>query len=189
MELADNRVPNADKLLGESKLPVAVLANPEGAVVSKLENTGGKLKVEQVEKLVESEVKQRESGLDSKLKEAKEKVKAGDKESAIKLFQAVVSEKCMFKKKANDAAKELKKLGAPEVAFIPDSPVFEPRRSALIERTMVRGLMAEIKERYQLAERYYTQARALDPADPTPLRYLGELYRHHIGDWDKARHF
>jgi tetratricopeptide (TPR) repeat protein len=27
----------------------------------------------------------------------------------------------------------------------------------------------------------------MDPADPTPLRYLGELYRHHIGDWTKAR--
>src|SRR5947209_3919659 len=25
------------------------------------------------------------------------------------------------------------------------------------------------------------------PADPTPLRYLGENYRHNIGDWDKAR--
>src|SRR4030095_4213029 len=78
MELADSRVPNADKLLGESKLPVAVLPNPDGAVVKKLENTGGKLKVEQVEKLVDAEVKQRESDLDTKLKEAKEKVKAGD---------------------------------------------------------------------------------------------------------------
>jgi tetratricopeptide (TPR) repeat protein len=27
----------------------------------------------------------------------------------------------------------------------------------------------------------------MDSADPVPLRYLGELYRHHIGDWDKAR--
>ena len=27
----------------------------------------------------------------------------------------------------------------------------------------------------------------MDPADPAPLRYLGELYRHHIGDWEKAR--
>jgi tetratricopeptide (TPR) repeat protein len=26
----------------------------------------------------------------------------------------------------------------------------------------------------------------MDPADPAPLRYLGELYRHHIGEWDKA---
>ena len=27
----------------------------------------------------------------------------------------------------------------------------------------------------------------MDPADPTPLRYLGELYRHHTGDWEKAK--
>jgi tetratricopeptide (TPR) repeat protein len=27
----------------------------------------------------------------------------------------------------------------------------------------------------------------MDPADPVPLRYLGELYRHHIGDWEKAQ--
>ena len=27
----------------------------------------------------------------------------------------------------------------------------------------------------------------MDPADPTPLRYLGEVYRHQLGDWDKAR--
>src|SRR5947209_13017212 len=25
------------------------------------------------------------------------------------------------------------------------------------------------------------------PADPTPLRYLGEVYRHNVGDWNKAR--
>ncbi len=27
----------------------------------------------------------------------------------------------------------------------------------------------------------------MDPADPTPLRYLGDVYRHEIGDWVKAR--
>src|SRR6266853_1983572 len=88
MELADQRVPNADKLLGDSKLPVSVVA-----------------------------------------------------------------EKCMFKKKANDAAKELKKLGAGAVGSIPEPPVFEPRKSALIERTMVRGLRAELNGRYMLAEK------------------------------------
>jgi tetratricopeptide (TPR) repeat protein len=187
MELADQRIPNADKLLGDSKLPVAVLAKPDGTPVGKLENTGGRLKVEQVEKLVESELKQRESTLDTQLKEAKEKAKAGDNPSAIKLYQSVVAEKCMFQKKAKDAAKELKKLGAPEVSSIPESPVFEPRQSALVERTMIRGLRAELNGRYILAEKFYAQARKLDPADAAPLRYLGELYRHHIGDWNKAR--
>ena len=27
----------------------------------------------------------------------------------------------------------------------------------------------------------------MDPADPSPLRFLGENYRHNIGAWDKAR--
>jgi len=40
---------------------------------------------------------------------------------------------------------------------------------------------------YRQAEKFYTKANAMDPADPAPLRYLGELYRHHIGDWTKAR--
>jgi tetratricopeptide (TPR) repeat protein len=49
------------------------------------------------------------------------------------------------------------------------------------------GLIAEIAERYVTAERLYRKAHLMDPADPTPLRYLGELYRHHTGEWDKAR--
>ena len=192
MEVADIRIPNAEKLIGGSKLPIAVVATPDGTPVTKLENTNGKLKVEQLEKVVETEVKQREKSLDDMLKEGKAKVAAGDNESAIKLFQAVLEQKCMFPKKAKDSAKELKKLGVNEAAGLiaaPDHsvPVFEARQSALIEQTMRRGLRAEINERYLLAEKYYQRARTMDAADPAPLRYLGELYRHHIGDWPKAR--
>src|SRR6185503_17640532 len=179
-------------LIGTSTLPVAVLANPDGTPVTKVENTAGKLKVDQLEKVVESEVKQREKSLDDQLKEAKAKAAAGDKESAIKLYQAVLDQKCMFPKKAKESAKELKKLGVEEAASLteaPDfaTPVFAARKSALIDETMRRGLIAEINSRYILAEKFYQRARAMDPADPAPLRYLGELYRHHIGDWVKAR--
>src|SRR4030095_14293245 len=52
---------------------------------------------------------------------------------------------------------------------------------------MRRGLIAEMNARYVLADRLYTQAHLMDPADPTPLRYLGENLRHNIGDWAKAR--
>ena len=192
MEVADVRIPNADKLIGESKLPVAVIATPDGTPVTKLENTGGKLKVENLEKVVETEVKQREKAVDDLLKDAKAKVAAGDKENAIKQFQAVLEQKCMFPRKAKESAKELKKLGVNEAAGLTDAPevatpVFEARQSALIDQTMRRGLRAEINEKYLLAERLYQRARVLDPADPAPLRYLGELYRHHIGDWAKAR--
>ena len=49
------------------------------------------------------------------------------------------------------------------------------------------GLMAENMANYTGAEKLYATARQIDPADPAPLRYLGELYRHQTGDWDKAR--
>jgi tetratricopeptide (TPR) repeat protein len=187
MELADRRNPNADKLIGDSKLPVAVLATTDGTPVNKLENTDGRLKVEQVEKLVESELKQRESALEANMKDAREKAKAGDNAAAIKLYQAVLGEKCMFPGKAKNAAKELKKLGVNDIASVPAIPVFDVSQSALIEQTMRRGLIAELNARYIAAEKLYSRAHAMDPADPAPLRYLGELYRHHIGDWNKAR--
>jgi tetratricopeptide (TPR) repeat protein len=192
MELADSRIANAPKLVGESKLPVAVLAAPDGTPANKVENKDGKLKVADVEKLVESEVKQRETALDTQLKEARDKVKAGNSASAIPLFRSVAQQQCMFPKKAKEAAKELKKLGANELASLADAPeapapIFNARTSARIEQTMRAGLRAEINARYRAAEKFYNQAHLMDPADPTPLRYLGEVYRHHTGEWDKAR--
>ena len=187
MEVGTTQTPNIDRLVGESRLPVAVLASPDGTPVTKVENKDGKLKVADVERVVAGEVKQREAALDGSLKAAKAKATAGDNAAAVKLYQAVAAEKCMFPKKAKDAAKELKKLGVTDIGSIPESPIFDARQSALIELTMRRGLWAEINARYVLAEKLYAQAHVMDPADPTPLRYLGEVYRHHIGDWDKAR--
>src|SRR5262245_48528226 len=40
-----DQVPNGEKLIGESKLPVAVLAKADGTPINKVENTNGKLKV------------------------------------------------------------------------------------------------------------------------------------------------
>jgi tetratricopeptide (TPR) repeat protein len=192
MEVADGRVPNAQTLVGEAKLPVAVLAMPDGTPVTRVENKDGKLRVEAVEKVVAAEVKTRESSLDESLQDAKAKAAAGEKDAAIKLFQSVATQKCMFPKKAKEAAKELKKLGVGEVARLADGPefplpVFAARQSARINLMMRRGLIAENNARYLAAEQLYQQAHLADPADPTPLRFLGELYRHHLGDWTKAR--
>ena len=187
MEYGTNQTPNADKLIGESKLPVAVLATPDGAPVKKLENKDGKLKVGDVEKLLESEMKQRESSIEAQMKDAAEKVKAGDKDSAINIYRVVLNQKCMFPKKAKEAAKQLKNLGASDIGSVPGSPVFEKRQSTRIEQTMRRGLIAEMSAHYVAAERLYSLAHRMDPADPTPLRYLAENYRHNIGDWEKAR--
>jgi tetratricopeptide (TPR) repeat protein len=186
MTLADARTPELQPIVGDSQIPVAVLASADGKPIKKIENTGGKLKVEQVEKVVEAEMKVREAALDTQLKDAKEKVKAGDNQGAIALLKPVAEEKCLFPKKAKDAASQLKKLGE-EVGSIPAAPILDRVQSARIEAVMRSGLRAEIAERYVAAERLYQKAHQMDPADPTPLRYLGELYRHHIGEWDKAR--
>ncbi len=186
MQLGDNTTPNGDAMVGESPLPVVILATPKGEVVKKVESTKGKLKLIEVEKVVGDEIKSRGAALDAKLAEAKTKASAGKKESAIELYKAVAAEKCMFAKKAKDAAKELKKLGADNIGAIADEPNFDKKLSAAIVRTMKQGLIAENNGKYEQAGKLYAKAHALDPADPTPLRYLAELNRHHIGDWDKS---
>jgi tetratricopeptide (TPR) repeat protein len=189
MQVADNKLANADKLIGDSKLPVAVLAQADGLPINKVENTNGKLKVADVEKLVDTEMKQRKSAIATKMKDAGEKSKGGDKDGAIAIYKSVAEQKCLFKKEANDATKELKKLGVAEIGAIQPvrEPIFLPRQSAIIERTMKQGLVAELNAKYVLANKLYMRAHLMDPADPTPLRYLGENYRHNIGAWDKAR--
>ena len=187
MEIVDYENSPEKVLLGDAKVPVALLATHDGKVINKAENKDGRLKVENVEKLVTTEVKERESAVDSTLKEAKDKAKAGDNAAAAKLFRSILEHQCLFPKKAKEATKELKKLGEAVAEFNFDSPVFDKLDSARIEQTMNRGLMAEVRAQYTLAEKLYTRAHLMDPADPVPLRYLGELYRHHTGEWDKAR--
>lgn len=187
MTVADSKTPELQSIIGNSAVPVAVLASSDGSPINKVENTGGKLKVEQVEKLLDVEMKQRETTLDTQLKEAKEKAKAGDSQGAIAILKPVAEERCLFPKKAKDAAKELKKLGVDEIGSIPDAPILDRVQGARVEAVLRSGLIAEIAERYVTAERLYQKAHRMDPADPTPLRYLGELYRHHTGEWDKAR--
>jgi tetratricopeptide (TPR) repeat protein len=187
MGVADAGTSLGQKFLSGEKLPVVVLAKSDGTVINKLQNNNGFLKVDSVEKLVESEMKQREDAIKQQLKAAKEKAKSGDKDGAIPLYRSVLEEKCLFPGKAKDAAKELKKLGVDASVKLFDAPVMDPAKSGRIESLMKRGLEAEMNEKYEQAEHLYSEARHMDPADPAPLRYLGELYRHHLGDWDKAR--
>lgn len=187
MGVVDAHTPLGQKLAANEKLPVAILVNPDGSVVDKAENKEGFLKVDQVEKLVETEVKKRENALKEKIEDAKNKAKSGDNQTAIQEYRAVLDQKCLFPGKAKDAAKALKKLGVSDVAQVFDAPVFDPQKSAQINDVMIAGLKAENNGKYIDAERLYMQAHRSDPADPTPLRYLGELYRHEIGDWGKAR--
>ncbi|MCA1816873.1 MAG: tetratricopeptide repeat protein [Acidobacteria bacterium] len=191
MAVADVKTPAARQLVGDSKPPVAVLATYDGKALGKLENTNGMLKVAQVEKLVETEMKKREDAVDQNLKDGKDKAKTGDSEGAIKLLSAVADEKCMFPKKAKEATGELKKLGVKGIAAAsPETfpaPSFDRRVGARIISTMREGLRAEMAGRYVEAGRLYSLAHRIDPADPVPLRFLGELYRHQTGEWEKAR--
>src|SRR6185369_16417249 len=80
MTFADAKTPELKPIVGDSAVPFVVLANADGTPINKVESTDGKLKVEQVEKLIEGEMKQRETNLDTQLKNGKEKAKAGDKD-------------------------------------------------------------------------------------------------------------
>ena len=190
MGIADARTSIGQKYVPDGKLPAAVLVQPsDGAVVAKLENKNGRLNVGDLEKLVESEMKKRESSVKEKMDDAKAKAKAGDSKTAVAELRQVVEQKCMFPGKAKDAVKELKKLGITDVnaEAMPDGPNFAPALSAKIQKTMSAGLKAENDSKYIEAQKLYMAAATMDPNDPTPLRYLGELYRHHTGEWEKAR--
>jgi tetratricopeptide (TPR) repeat protein len=188
MQLADGSVTNADKLMGGSPLPVAVLATPDGTPIKKVESSGGRLKIADVEKLVGDEIKTRSDNIDKELADAKAKATSGDKAGAVELYKSVAGEKCMFPKKAKSATAELKKLGEANIGMITsDGPNYDPGLTTAIVNVMRQGLFAENNGKYIQAEQMYRKANAMDPNDPTPFRYMGELYRHHIGNWAKAR--
>ncbi len=189
LEVADTKSEPGQKFASGVTLPIAVIATPDHQLVSKLENTKGKLNVEDVEKMLDQEVKNRQKSVEQVLSQAKERVKAGDNDGAVSLLKSVYEQKCLFPKKAKEAAKQLKKLGVDGIADIQvfPVPIQEPAVSATIERLMHAGLVAEGKADYIAARNAYQAAHRLDPADPTPLRYLGETYRHHLGQWDLAR--
>jgi tetratricopeptide (TPR) repeat protein len=192
MFVADGSAPIVKKLGADAAAPLAVLADADGNVLGKVGAHKGKLLAEDVEDMVEAELNRRDDLLGANISEGKAKVKAGDKAGATQLFQGVMSQRCLFPKRAKDAAKELKKLGVPVADAdinTPDAakPVFAGPVAAKVVSVMQHGLDAELAGNYDDAGRLYAEAARLDPADPTPARYLGEVYRHYTGEWDKAR--
>jgi len=187
MLVADATTPIGKKF-DTATLPVAVLATADGALVGRAEGQKGMLRADAVEKLVGDEVKKREAAQKQAFEEGKTKAKT-DASAAIAAFQSVYAERCLFPKRAKDAAKELKKLGQPVSEEVGDvrEPVLDPARSAVIEKTMLDGLAAENAGRYPEAGRLYLRARSMDPADPAPVRYYAEYLRHHTGEWQKSR--
>lgn len=179
--------PESEKLGKGSHLPLVLMTSPDGEVLGKIEGRFGTVDVVAVEQMLQGEIQRRSEQLKAKLKSGQAKADAGEKEAAIAEFKAVYDQRCLFPKLARDAASELRKLGVNDLAVIPEGPDFNPAQSAKIEATMKEGLDAEQKNNFQSAEHLYLRAQKMDRADPAPLRYLGELFRHHIGDWGKAR--
>ncbi len=93
--VTDAGTPIGTKLAAGDKLPVAVLAQPDGTLVGKAENKDGYLKVEQGEKLLEGEGKKRESAIKEKREDAKNKAKTGDNKTAIREYGTGLEKRCL----------------------------------------------------------------------------------------------
>jgi len=187
--------PLAQKLLGDGKAPAAILTGADGTVIDKAVPRLTRLDVEQVEELVSTEVKRRSEALKQTMDDAAQKEKEGDTQAAIDGYKQVMEQKCLFPKRAKEAVRHLKKLGVADLeAALPggkdDAQIIEGNHDsavgARLTALMAEGLKEETADQYMAALRSYSAAHRLDLGDPVPLRYLGELYRHDIGDWDKA---
>jgi tetratricopeptide (TPR) repeat protein len=168
--------------------PIAVLATADGTELGRVVANDGNLVARPVEKLLDSQIDKQEDSLDALLKGAEKKA-AQDHDGAVADYQKVWEQRCLFPKLGKKAAKGLKKLGVTveEAALRQLGPDSHPENAAKVEKLLKAGLAAELGARYHEAERLYSQATALDPADATALRFLGELYRHQTGEWDKAK--
>jgi tetratricopeptide (TPR) repeat protein len=172
-------------------VPTAVLAlAADGSELARVQGKDGKpLGRSEVERMVKDGMKRQEKAASERVDAARAKADAGDKDGAVALYNQVWAERCLAEGPAKKAAKELKKLGRPvpeELSRFP-RPDERPATAKAVTAALARGLAAEEELRLADAQRAYETARKLDPGDPVPLRYLGELYRHHIGDWAKAR--
>jgi len=178
------------KVAGDASIAVLALA-ADGSEMARVQGKYGRpLGKDEVEKMVKDGIKRREKDVDDLFDAARAKSDHGDKDGAVALFTKVWEERCFAERPAKKAAKELKKLGKPvpeqEGLALP-APDLRPATEKAIVRALAKGLRAENDLRLSDALKGYDEARRLDPGDPVPLRYLGELYRHHIGDWVKAK--
>ncbi len=172
---------------------LVVLATPDGTELGRVAANGKKLDVRSVERLLNLELDKREGELEALVKGA-EKKGAADREGAIEDLKRAWGQRCLFPGLGKKAARGLKKLGVAMEqadldllgpANLPDPDVAGRRRK--VERTLQDGLEAETAGRYAEAGALYLKATNLDPADPTALRFLGELYRHQTGEWDQSK--
>ncbi len=172
---------------------VALFVAPDGTELKRVTARGdGVFYPHDAEQTLQAEIDRREKELGTLLAGAQIRAKAGDKTAADDL-QKIWAQRCLFPSLGKKAAKTLKKLGI-EVAqadlehlgadTLADADVHDV--NSTVEPLLKQGLEAELAGKFRVAEGFYRQASEVDPADTTALRYLGELYRHETGEWDKA---
>jgi tetratricopeptide (TPR) repeat protein len=172
----------------QDKRPVALMVS-DGKEVARVESDKGSLPGYKVENIVNNELFKREMALQQQLDDAEGKARAGDTNAAIAGYQKVWEQRCLAPKKGREAKKALRRLGVTvkDAQLRETDPITTAAMNKRMAQAMNRAFAAEIMGDYQRAKSLYIAASRIDPADPVPLRFLGELYRHHTGEWTLAR--
>ncbi len=100
-----------EKLDAAGKLPVALIVEGEQEL-ARVGNSGGVLRVSDVESMVREAVDRREIACDALLDSAKQKIAAGESAAAIDLYRKVWDQRCAFPRQAREAQRALKRLRA-----------------------------------------------------------------------------
>lgn len=186
-------VPNDDRATLEKwqvsdKLPTAILVS-DGKAIDSVEVDGDRLRAGKIEKMVQAALRTRETALDALLNDAKKKNYSGDRDGAVSAYQQVWSQRCLAPKKGRAAQKALGKLGVTveDAQLRTTDPILTSRMNRRMTAAMDRAFAEELADHYDRAKALYLEASKIDPADPVPARFLGELYRHHTGEWTLAR--
>jgi len=169
------------------KRPIALLVS-DGKEVARVTTDHGSLPSAQVENAIHHELYLRGVDLDMQIADAKKKADAGDKDGAVAAYQKVWEQRCMLPDRGREAQKALKKLGVSvkDAELRAADPITTAAMNKRMTEAMTRALAAEIAGKYEDAKAQYIAASKLDPADPVPARFLGELYRHQTGEWTLA---
>jgi tetratricopeptide (TPR) repeat protein len=169
------------------KQPTALLIK-DGKVVDHADADRGRLQASKVENMVHHALYDVETALETQLDTAKKLADANDKDGAVAAYQKVWSQRCLAPKQGRAAQKALGRLGVTvkDASLRETDPVMTAALNARMTKAMNEALAAELAEDYAKARALYRAAGAIDPADPVPPRFLGELYRHHTGEWTLA---
>jgi tetratricopeptide (TPR) repeat protein len=175
------------KYASKEKLPIVLLIKADGSVADSTAKSTSASLLDNVENLVQAEASRHAQAIDQVMQSAKQKAAAGDTQGAADDYKNILKQRCSTYEQRRDAYVELQRLGGNVSYRIAPNANLSHKIGDRIDNLLQDGASSEASGKYRLAERQYSQAHRLDPSDPVPLRYLGELYRHQTGDWKKAR--